>query len=183
MNNQCQPLIKALENVPDFRRPRGKRYSLASVLTLACVAIMCGYRSYSAIAEWGRNYKDNSELLVAMGFVKHKTPCASTFFDIFCHVEWDALEKVLHVWAESVLGDYYNPLLREAVAIDGKTLRGSRKQGAVESHLLSAVSHHSGITLAQKAVNEKTNEIPVTLEVLKSIALHGRVVTVDALLT
>lgn len=183
MNTQCLPLIKALEKVPDFRHSRGKRYSLASILTLACIAIMCGYRSYSAIAEWGRNYNGNNELLLLLGFTKATTPCAATFHTIFCHIDWNTMEKVFHVWAESILGYNYDPILIEALALDGKTLRGSRKQGAVDSHLLSIVSHHLGITLIQRSVNEKTNEIPVALEVLMLVTLYGRVVTVDALLT
>jgi len=69
------------------------------------------------------------------------------------------------------------------VAIDGKTLRGSRKQGAPAAHLLSAVGHRLGLTLAQVAVDEKTNEIPLIQEVLEQLMVKGRVITVDALLT
>ena len=49
----------------------------------------------------------------------------------------------------------------EGLAADGKTLRGSRKQGAIDVHLLSIVSHRLGLTLKQQAVPDKTNEIPV----------------------
>ena len=54
----------------------------------------------------------------------------------------------------------------EALAIDGKTLRGSRKQGAPAAHLLSVLSHRLGLTLWQQAVADKTNEIPVLEDVL-----------------
>lgn len=46
-----------------------------------------------------------------------------------------------------------------AMALDGKTLRGSKKQGAPGAHLLSALAHHAGVTLAQQGVDDKTNEI------------------------
>ena len=43
---------------------------------------------------------------------------------------------------------------REGVSVDGKCLRGSRKQGAPGTHLLSAVSQRLGLTLAQEAVDD-----------------------------
>ena len=73
------------------------------------------------------------------------------------------------------------PLL--AVALDGKRLRGSKKLGAAITHLLSAVSHGVGLTLYQVGVDNKTNEIPVTQELLKGLLIEGRVFTLDALLT
>jgi predicted transposase YbfD/YdcC len=69
------------------------------------------------------------------------------------------------------------------VALDGKTLRGSRKQGAPGVHLLSVVAHQVGVPLAQQAVAEKTNEITVVETVLSQLVLTGRMVTMDVLLT
>jgi len=71
----------------------------------------------------------------------------------------------------------------EAIAIDGKTLRGSRKQGALNVHLLSALSQRLGLTLFQQAVEDKTNEIGGIEELLNGLVLQGRIVTCDALLT
>ena len=70
-----------------------------------------------------------------------------------------------------------------AMAVDGKTLRGSKKQGAPGTHLLSVLAHRLGVTLTQQAVAAKTNEIKEVETVLSQIVLTGRVVTMDALLT
>ena len=59
----------------------------------------------------------------------------------------------------------------------------AKKQGAPAAHLLSALGPRLGLTLAQQAVADKTNEIPVVLELLRQVVLEGRVVTMDALLT
>jgi predicted transposase YbfD/YdcC len=182
MSTQCRPLIEVLAEIPDFRHSRGKRYPLQALLALACSAILCGYRSYSAIAEWGRNY--GPQLMGALGFTHHQGPCAATLHTVFRHLDWELLEAKLGQWAESVLKATPGaPGESEGIALDGKTLRGSRKQGAPGAHLLSDLSHRLGLTLVQQAVGDNTNEIPVVREVLQGLVLTGRVFTMDALLT
>jgi len=70
-----------------------------------------------------------------------------------------------------------------AVALDGKTLRGAKKQGAPGTPLLSALAHQVGVTLAQHAVDDKTNEITVVETILDQLVFDGRIVTMEALLT
>ena len=179
---QPQPLIEVFAEMPDFRRRQGQRHALPAILSLACCAMLCGYRSYSAIAEWGRNY--GTGIAHALGFT-HNTPCAATLHTIFRRMDRDALETKLGDWAERVVANTPPaPSASEAaVALDGKTLRGSRKQGAPGVHLLSALSHHLGLTLAQQAVDAKTNEITQVETVLRQLVLKDRVITMDALLT
>jgi predicted transposase YbfD/YdcC len=176
---QPQPLIEVFAAIPDFRHGRGKRHPLPAILSLACCAMLCGYRTYSAIAEWGRNY--GMGMAQALGFV-HDTPCAATLHTIFRHIDHAILESKLGAWAEQVMVGH-PPTPTAAVALDGKTLRGSRKQGAPGVHLLSALAHHLGITLAQQAVSDKTNEITQVEAMLRQLVLPGRVFTMDALLT
>jgi len=177
-----RPLIEVFAAIPDFRKPRGKRHSLPAIFALACCAMLCGARSYSAIAEWGRNY--GTRIAQALGFT-HGTPCAATLHTIFRHVNRDEFEAHLGTWADRVVGSL--PAAPEtpgtAVALDGKTLRGSKKQGAPGTHLLSALAHQVGVTLAQHAVDDKTNEITAVETLLHHLVLEGRIVTMDALLT
>jgi predicted transposase YbfD/YdcC len=182
MTKQCRPLIEILAEIPDPRHCQGKRYALSSILAQACAALLCGYRSYGAIAEWGRNY--GQTLQRALGFRDGHCPCASTLHAVLRQLECDLLETKLQAWAEGMLSAIPPPAgADEALALDGKTLRGSQRQGAPGSHLLSVLSHRLGLTVFQQAVDDKTNEIPVALEVLQGLFLEGRVVTVDALLT
>ena len=177
-----RPLIEVFAALPDFRQPRGKRHPLTAIFALACCAMLCGYRSYSAIAEWGRNY--GVRIAQALGFT-HAPPCAATLHTIFRHVNRDEFEAHLGAWADSVVGSLPRaPEMPEvAIALDGKTLRGSKKQGAPGTHLLSALAHHVGVTLAQYAVDDKTNEITAVESLLCQLVLEGRIVTMDALLT
>ena len=175
-----RPLREALSEVPDFRSRHGRRYDLGSILCLSCVAMLCGYNSYGAMAEWSKNY--GAALAEALGFRAGKTPSVGTLHTIFSHVDKVALEKALGAWVESILVQLPGSQ-SAAISIDGKTLRSSKKQAAKESHLLSAVSHGLGLTLYQHGVDEKTNEIGAIDSLLSALVLEGRVVTVDALLT
>jgi len=179
---QPRPLIEVFSDIPDVRKSRGKRHPLSAILALSCCAMLCGARSYSAIADWGRNY--GSEITHALGFT-HNTPCASTLHTIFGRLDREGFEAKLGVWADSVVAHTAaTPEAPEtAMAVDGKTLRGSKKQGAPGTHLLSVLAHRLGLTLMQQAVAAKTNEIKEVETVLSQIVLAGRVVTMDALLT
>lgn len=165
MQPTCPPLIDILRQIPDPRHRRGIRHPLSALLAVACAAMLCGYRSYHAIAEWGRNY--DSAYLNALGFTRQTAPCAATFFQVFRRLDRERFEALLGAWAEQALtGTAPGENEEEALALDGKTLRGSRKQGAAGAHLLSVFSHRLGLTVAQAGVDDKTNEIPVTSPVL-----------------
>ena len=156
-------LLDILAEVPDFRNKRGKRHPLPAILALAIIAMMAGCRSYTAIAEYGRTY--HKDLAKALGFTHTKTPCASTLHYVFKAIDATALENALTHWATAVLENLSTDTQTHAIAIDGKTLRGSQKQGATFTHLLSVVSHQLGITLTQQPVAAKTNEIPIAREI------------------
>jgi predicted transposase YbfD/YdcC len=182
MGPTIRPLVASLHEIPDPRYSRGRRHPLVAILALMCVAMLCGYRSYSAMAEWGRCY--GQKLARALGFTHAKTPWAATLYHVLRQLDGNVVEATLGAWAASVLTALPPvPGELEALAIDGKTLRGSRKQGAPAVHLLSVLSPRLGLTLWQQAVADKTNEIPVLEDVLRELVVEGRVITVDALLT
>jgi hypothetical protein len=181
MSGTCPPLLEALAQVEDPRKARGKRHPLAAILGLAVAATLCGAQGYGAIAEWGRNHGE--AFARALGFTRAKTPCAGALHYLFQRLDRCAVERALAAWAEAVLAALPPSKGRlEALAIDGKTLRGSQRQGALDVHLLSVLSHRLGLTLYQQAVAEKTNEIGALPEVLTALLLEGRVVTGDAML-
>jgi len=181
MTEPCPVLLELLAEIPDFRQAQGRRHPLSAILALSVAAMLCGYRSYGAIAEWGRNY--GVEMLRALGFTHDTAPCAATLHTVLRGLDTAAVERLLGQWAEGVLSATAAPLnTLEAIAIDGKTLRGSRRQRAPGAHLLSALGHRLGLTVGQQAVADKT-EIGAIHDVLGALVLENRVITMDALLT
>lgn len=173
-------LIDILSEIPDFRKAKGKRHPLSAILAQACVAIMCGARSLLAIADWGRNY--DKEFMKSIGYTHEKTPCVATFHNVFKKIDIKLLERKLGQWAHNIL-ENATDCDDKAISIDGKSLRGSIKQGASIVHLLSAVSHKLGLTVAQCSVDGKTNEIGSMDEMLKNLVLEGKIITADAMHT
>jgi DDE_Tnp_1-associated len=101
MEPQCRPLRATLHEIPDPRHARGRRHPLAAMLALMCVAMLCGYRRYSAIADWGRC--DGQQLARALGFTQGQTPCAATLHHVLRQRDGSLVEAALGAWAERVL--------------------------------------------------------------------------------
>jgi predicted transposase YbfD/YdcC len=176
-------LLDILAEVPDPRNEKGKRYPLVSILLLIVIGLMSNHKGYTSIATWARS---QPELAKALGFRPRKTPCAATLHNLLKRLDVVSLEASLTKWVFSKLEDFQVLKTQhlEGVAIDGKELCGSEDpETGYRTHLLSAVSHELGITLAQCAVSGKTNEIPISTKLLRALDITGKVVTTDALLT
>ena len=179
-NHSCH-LLDMLAEVSDPRKKKGLRHPLKAMLGVLVVGLLCGHKGYTCIATWLRR---QPTLAKALGFKHRKTPAGSTFHNLLKAIDVDKLEQTLTKW---VMTTYQRcPFFENrltAVAIDGKSLHGTHTQESRRLHLLAAVSHELGIPLAQCAVGEKTNEIPVASQLLKHFDVARKVITTDALLT
>ena len=137
-------LLEALAGVPDPRARRGRRYTAATVLTFAVCAMLCGARSLYAIAQWGRDY-GSAEVRAALGIDRTSTPSVATLFRLFRDLDRDAFEAALAAWARA-----QGLPVGEAVALDGKELRGIHGEEVPGVHLVAAYAHQSGQVLGQK---------------------------------
>lgn len=167
-------LMEALLEISDPRRPRGIRHPFRSVLALAIMGTLSGMRSYLAIAEWAADAPKS--ILKALRFPGGKAPSEPTFRRVLQSVDTDEVDRVL--------GDWISQHVRlEAVAIDGKTLKGSKDGDRPALHLLSAVTHKTKVVIAQKQIANKSNEITAAKPLLQDLDLEGRIVTADAMHT
>jgi hypothetical protein len=69
----------------------------------------------------------------------------------------------------------------QALAVDGKVLRGSGRGDGKALQLLSAVSHRLRLTVAQEPIQEKSNEIPAIKPLLGKVPCQGALITADAM--
>ena len=175
---QVPSLLAILAEMPDPRQPRGRRHRLDAMLTVLCLAVLCGSRSVLAVSEWGPQHDD--DLRERLGFGGRGYPSPATWYRVLRRIDVAAFESRVGAWVEQVLGVLGAPGERLAVAIDGKTLRTSRQMGAADSVLLSAATHPLGLVVAQVAVRDGTNEPAALTALLAELVLEGRVVTADA---
>ena len=177
------PLYLYLQQVPDPRDPRGLRHPLPAVLALVCCGLLCGARHLTAIAEWGRHH--SPELIAALGFTRARTPAGSTLHYLLQDLDWTALEAQLRQWVAAVevhLGAEAPQHREEALALDGKTMRGALKLDAQVTATVTALGHRLGLTAGATEV-EGGDEIAAVERLLQNLVLAGKVVTVDALHT
>lgn len=168
--------MDVLSSLPDPRSAHGRRHPLGAILTLAVCAMLCGARSLYAISQWGRDH--GTEVSHALGFTRERTPCVSTLHQVFSRLDREGFEGALGRWLQE---RGLQPA--EAVAVDGKTLRGIHGEQLPGVHLLAAYAHQAGVVVGQQAVGEKQNELGALSGLLNQLDLRGRVVTGDALFT
>jgi len=167
-------LWETFGEVPDPRSPLGRRHPLQAVLTLSSVAMLSGARSLYAIAQFGRDY--GPELAKALGFPKGKTPCCTALHYLFRELDAQRFEQSLRRWLNARRDEGW-----KAVAIDGKTLRGTQGHQIPGVHLLAAYAHQAGAVLAQLPVKGHTNEHKAAFGLLNVLPLKDTIVTGDAM--
>ncbi len=177
-------LAAALAGIPDPRRPYGWRpeyppLPLVGLLQVVVAAIVCGAKSLHAIAQWGRErVEDDPAFLIELGLPAGRSPCVATLHRVFKALDVAAFEQVLSDWLART---GIRPT--DALALDGKTLRGVHGDGVPGVHLVGAYAHGAQTMLTQLRTEGKGHELAAAKQLLEALPLAGRVVTGDALLT
>jgi len=168
-------LLSFFSSVPDPRVPGLVNYPLEEVLLTVFTGLLCRGEDLEEIEdiceehlEWLRQYYSFS----------HGIAPAQTLRRVLARLEPRALEQAFLHWLPCL-----QERVRGVVAIDGKTVRGSKQEadGSGALHLLSAYAHETGLVLAQQAVDGKSNEITAIPDLLKQLNLEGAIVTIDAM--
>lgn len=177
---QLEDLIDTLRSLKDPRHKRGKRHRKISILAISICAVLCGARGYSAIAQWAQHRTQNQLKRLWCRYNEkpnqYQPPSEPTIRRVLQAIDAEAVDQAIYAWLNSLFSGC-------AVAFDGKVLKGARNEDGSQVHLLSAIIHQKGITIAQKQIASKSNEIPAAKPLLEPLDLKGKVVTGDAMHT
>lgn len=182
-------LVAALGRVVDPRARRGVRHSCATVLALGVCAVLAGAKTFTQISEWAA---DLTPVVRARLSIGRRAPCESTIRRVLQRVDPEALDAVVSGWlalrattanaGPGGLPGAPRPR-RPVIAVDGKTVRGSRHHDQLGVHLLAAFDPGTGVVLGQARVDTKSNEITAFGPLLDRLTVAGTIVTADALHT
>lgn len=175
----AEALFARLRAIEDRRARRGRRHHQGALLAGIVCAVVSGAQGSTAISEWLKRLTPAMlrRLRCRRGAEgRYEPPSEPTIRRLLKAVDIEQLERQLGDWLQT------HAAPNEPVALDGKTLRGSRDQGHARQ-LVAAFGHHSNVVLNQVEVLDKGSEIHALKPLLDPLPLAGRVVTADALHT
>ena len=167
--------LKYFAELTDPRVERNREHRLEEILLIAIAAVLSGAESWNDIAAYG---KDKLAWLQTFLRLPGGIPSHDTFNRVFAALDPEEMEKGFVAWVSSLS----KLTAGEVVAIDGKTLCGTREAGRTQLvHMVSAWAEGNGLVLGQRKVDEKSNEITAIPKLLAALELAGTVVTIDAM--
>lgn len=144
--DHMRSLFKFFVDIPDPRRGQGRRHHIATVLSIAAGAVLCGMHGYRAISDWaeslGQKARERFRCRYQNG--RYVVPSLSVIRDVLIRVEPAHLDQALKRWNE-VHGQQ-----DESLAIDGKTMCNAIDEEGRQTHVMSVIGHQSKICLTQK---------------------------------
>jgi predicted transposase YbfD/YdcC len=184
------------QQIPDGRKKRGVRYSLALLLTLILLAKLTGEVSMSGVVDWVRLRQ--AWLGEVLGLQLKRWPCFSTYTYALSKLDAQQCAQIISsglTRLETSRRCEQEParLLTQGgaqesrhVAFDGKALRGTYGHASADQpavHLCAFYEVSTGNVLAQRAVESKENEISAIKEMLTAALVKGRILSADAMHT
>ena len=170
------------ESLEDPRSAINLRHPFISVVVISLMAVLAGADGPTAIAKWAMMKK---ELLLKYFDLPNGIPQKDVYRRLLSALKPSAFQACFASWIQSLRTDFTESrgITQPILAVDGKTLRRShdRRKGLGALHSVSVWATDIGLTLAQVACEEKSNEITAIPEVLKLVDIKGAIITIDAM--
>jgi len=149
------------------------------IVTIAMCAVICGADDWVEIEEFGNAKREFFEQFLVL---PNGIPSHDTFNRVFARLNPEQFGECFLEWVQEMVRASGNQL-KGVVAIDGKTLRGSRDtaSGKGPIQMVSAWARNNHMVLGQVKVDSKSNEITAIPVLLKLLDLDGCIVTIDAM--
>jgi predicted transposase YbfD/YdcC len=175
-------VVGHFKQLEDPRSAVNRLHLLESVIVIAIMAVLAGANGPTAIAKWA-NMK--SEILLKVLDLSNGIPQKDVFRRVLATLKPDAFQACFTMWLTALRAAAAKAtgVERPTLAVDGKTLRRShdRRRNLGALHSVSVWASEFGLTLAQVATAEKSNEITAIPELLSLIDIRGAIITIDAM--
>lgn len=171
-------VIEHFSKLPDPRVERTRKHNLIDIIVIALCAVIANAESFVEIEAFGRAKEPWLRQFLEL---PNGIPSHDTFNRVFAKLDPTMWQHCFLEWVRLAV---HGELEGDTVAIDGKRLRGSRRNQQAGVHMVNAWSHRHGLALAQVAVAEDTNEItamPSVIGTLELLDVAGCTVTIDAI--
>jgi len=177
---EYESLWERMNRLPDVRRSKGRRHRIGSTLTICALATLCGARGTRALADFAEHL-NQTQLRLLRAYPNSRTgryeaPSEPTIRRMLRRVPAADFDAAVMAWMQE-----HDPQPLRRLAVDGKTVKGSRRRDGLPVHLVGAISPDSSRLVAQRPVDEKSNEITALRPMLAEVALDGVVLTADAM--
>ena len=175
-------VLPHFDELEDPRSEINRKHPLPSVIVIAIMAVLSGANGPTAIARWAIL---KQEFLCQWLPLPHGTPGKDVFRRVLATLNPTAFQLCFANWLRSLQDQSEDDTTggRVVLNVDGKTLRRShdRQHNLGPLHLVSVWCSDEGLTLAQVATDEKSNEITAIPEVLRLVDLKKAIITIDAM--
>ena len=160
--------------IDDPRHPGYIEHKLTDILVIVMCAVMCRMDTLSDIME----YAESKAEFLREKFGIEKIPSKPTMSRVLSMIDGKAVADVMIEIMRENIG-----ISGEIIAVDGKAICSTNKQGKSNRTLqiLTAYVTENGVVLGQKAIKEKTNEIPEFQSMIETLNVEGKTITADAM--
>ena len=156
----------------------GYLYGVAEAITIVILGSLCGLKNMKRIHQWAENDRVRKFLREEFGI--ERIPCYFWLTALLKLVKPESLSHFFTEWVKTLLPDDRKDRI---IACDGKTVCSTEKMKCYTSplHIVSAYFAELGMTFAQQAVEDKSNEIPALQNLLSTLEIKGCLIVADAL--
>ena len=177
-------IYQAMTTLRDTRGNKGKRYSLALILTCVLLAKLAGETTLQGITDWIRFR--SSWLQTTLPVARTAFPCVATYSNVLRSVDPAQVTQVLMDLLTRVRAEKRAQSEQRHVVLDGKVLRGTQGHLAEDQkkmHHVNLYEAKTGVVLKEHMVAEKEGEVTQRMAFLTPLLLQGRIISADALYT
>ncbi len=159
--------------IEDERDPYKTKHKLIDILKLVMVSVLCGMDELDKMIDYGKSKKEFLEKEFEIKSILLKSTLTKVF--IMIDPKWLGL---------SIVG-IVQSLIKEKptqIMLDGKAIKSTDAIKTIEKMMNIVTAYtNTGISLLQKTVENKTNEIPAVQELISMLDVKGLVITADAM--